>query len=92
MEKTNLGTVFLLDAGWNDIGSWNSLWDKSPKDKNGNSSIGRVITKNTKNCYLRSESRLIVANGIKDLIVMRQVMYHRFLIKTFRKFDQLLRK
>ena len=70
MERTNLGTVFLLDAGWNDIGSWNSLWDKSPKDKNGNSSIGRVITKNTKNCYLRSESRLIVTNGIKDLIVI----------------------
>ena len=70
MEKTNLGTVFLLDAGWSDIGSWNSLWDISPKDKNGTTSIGRIITKNTKNCYLRSESRLLVANGIKDLIVV----------------------
>ena len=37
MEKTSLGRVVLLDAGWSDIGSWNSIWENSEKDKDGNS-------------------------------------------------------
>ena len=31
MEKTNLGVVLPLNVGWNDIGSWKSLWDISKK-------------------------------------------------------------
>ncbi len=31
MEKTNLGIVLPLNVGWNDIGSWKSLWDISKK-------------------------------------------------------------
>ena len=36
MEKTNLGTVFLLEAGWSDVGSWKTIWKNSEKDENGN--------------------------------------------------------
>ena len=32
MEKTNLGTVLLLDAGWSDIGQLESSMDNSAKD------------------------------------------------------------
>ena len=31
MEKTCKGVVLPLDAGWSDIGSWNSLWDSEKK-------------------------------------------------------------
>ena len=41
MEKTNLGTVSNFDAGWDDIGSWKSVWENSKKDKNGNSLKGK---------------------------------------------------
>ena len=70
MEKTNLGMVYPLKAGWNDVGSWQSMWEVSEKDKLGNSIIGKVITDNVKNSYLRSENRLIVALGIEDTIVV----------------------
>ena len=36
MEKTSIGKVLPLDAGWNDIGSWKAVWDDSPKDLDGN--------------------------------------------------------
>ena len=36
MEKTHKGIVLPLDAAWCDIGSWESMWDSSEKDKNGN--------------------------------------------------------
>ena len=47
MEKTNLGTVFLLEAGWSDVGSWKTIWKNSEKDENGNSINGKTIIKNT---------------------------------------------
>ena len=73
MEKTNLGVVYPLKAGWNDIGSWQSMWEVSDKDKLGNSIIGKVFTDNVKNSYLRSENRLIVALGIEETIVVETI-------------------
>ena len=73
MEKTNLGVVYPLKAGWNDIGSWESMWEVSDKDKVGNSIIGKVITDNVKNSYLRSENRLVVALGIEEIIVVETI-------------------
>ena len=70
MEKTKKGTVLPLDANWNDIGSWQSVWEVSNKDKNGNFTKGKTIIKNTKNCYLSSEARLLVGIGLEDLIVV----------------------
>ncbi len=70
MEKTNLGTVLPLDAGWTDIGSWNSVWEISDKDDKGNVIKGNVVAKKTSNCYVRSEKRLITTIGLKDLIIV----------------------
>ena len=70
MEKTNKGTVIPLDVGWSDVGSWESVWESSLKNNEGNFIKGNVISKNNKNCYLRSESKLIVGMGLKDLILV----------------------
>lgn len=70
MEKTNLGTVLPLDVGWSDIGSWESVWKLSEKDSKGNHCTGKVITKDSKDCLIKSESRLLVGIGIKELIIV----------------------
>ena len=70
MEKTKLGTVLPLNAGWSDIGSWKSLWDISQKNKDGNYINGKIIAEKSRNCYLESEQRLIVGIGIENLIVV----------------------
>ena len=70
MEKTKIGTVIPLSAGWNDLGSWDAVWRISPKDSNGNFIQGNIITKDSKNCYLRSEKRLIATIGIEDLAII----------------------
>jgi len=70
MEKTKLGTVLPLNAGWSDIGSWKSLWDNSNKDVNGNYINGRIVAEKIKNCYLKSEKRLIVGLGLENLLVV----------------------
>ena len=70
MEKTKIGTVLPLDAGWSDIGSWDSVWQISKKDINGNVSQGNVVKEDSKNCYIRGEKRLIAAIGVNNLIII----------------------
>jgi len=70
MEKTNLATVIRMDCGWNDLGSWQSIWKDSQKDLNNNTSVGKVFLKNSKNSYLRSESRLLVGIGLDNLLAI----------------------
>ncbi len=70
MEKTSFGAVIPLDANWSDLGGWNSIWDHNKKDKNGNATSGKVILDDVENSYVRSESRLVVGIGLKDLIIV----------------------
>ena len=70
MEQTKLGVVLPLNVGWSDVGSWESIWEASKKDDNGNVLIGNVIIKDINNCYVRSENRLIVGLGIENLLVV----------------------
>ncbi len=70
MEKTQKGFVIPMDIKWSDIGNWKSLWESEEKDVKGTVTIGKVIHENTENCYIRSESRLVVSNGLKNLIIV----------------------
>lgn len=70
MEKTSIGAVVPARFDWSDIGSWPSIWENSDKDKAGNVCIGDVEAIDTRNCYLRSEKKFVVAVGVKDLIVV----------------------
>ena len=70
MEKTSNGIVLPLDVGWSDIGSWKAVWETSEKDHDNNFKKGKIIINDTKNCYLRSENRLVVGVGLDNLIVV----------------------
>ena len=70
MEKTELACVVPMDAGWSDIGSWSSLWEHGNKDSHGNSTHGDVMTTDTEDSFVHSESRLVAAVGVKDLVIV----------------------
>mgnify|MGYP001291179734 FL=1 len=70
MERTPLGSVLPLAAGWSDVGSWSALWETADQDENGNVLRGRVISEGSRNCYLRSEHRLVVGLGVENLVVV----------------------
>jgi hypothetical protein len=43
MEKTDIGAVVPLSAGWNDLGSWEALWQTGRKDDLQNVIHGDVL-------------------------------------------------
>lgn len=70
MEKTVDAAMVPMDAGWSDIGSWSALWDISKKDQNGNVSHGDILLHNTKNSFIRTDSKLVAAVGVDDLVII----------------------
>lgn len=71
MEHTRRGAIIVAEnLGWNDIGSWDALSEVTPADSNKNNVLGDVLIEDVKNCYLRSEHRMIAAVGLKDTIVV----------------------
>lgn len=70
MEKTDRAIVIPLDADWNDVGSWAALWDVTKKDQAGNAIKGDVLTLDTENSYIHSESKLVAAIGIRGMVVV----------------------
>lgn len=70
MEKTEQAVVIPLDAGWSDVGAWSSLWEVSQKDENGNRIHGDVLTYDSKNSLLHSESRLVAAIGVDNIVLV----------------------
>ena len=70
MEKTDSAVVLAVDIGWNDIGSWSSLWSVGEGDARGNVTQGDVFTEDCTDCLIRSEHRLVTAIGIRDAIIV----------------------
>jgi len=69
MEKTDKVAVVLSEFSWNDIGSYQALYDISEKDNNGNVIKGKVVSVNTRNCYINSTSDLIAVIGLENLVI-----------------------
>jgi len=59
-----------LDAGWNDLGSWDAVWQVSDSDSDGNVSSGDSILMDTKNTFVYSSSRLVSTVGVDNLVII----------------------
>lgn len=70
MEKSENVVNVELNAGWNDIGSWSSLYEISKKDKNGNVFKGDVINKASINTYVNASHHMIATIGVEDLVIV----------------------
>jgi mannose-1-phosphate guanylyltransferase len=70
MEKTDLGVVVPMDAGWNDVGSWSSVWDVAAKDGAGNAVLGDVLVHESEGNYVHASSRLVTLLGVEGLAVI----------------------
>jgi mannose-1-phosphate guanylyltransferase/mannose-6-phosphate isomerase len=70
MEKTSKGIVVPLNAGWNDMGSFDALWQTGEKDENQNVIKGNVLTHDVKETYINSEKCLIAAVGLEKFVIV----------------------
>ncbi len=70
MEKTKAAVMLPIDVGWNDVGSWSSLWGIAPQDEAGNAVHGDAMLEDTSGCYVHSAKSLVATVGIRDLVIV----------------------
>jgi len=70
MEYTDKAVVVPLDAGWNDVGSWPSLWECAKQDHDGNVLQGDVMIDDVQSSYIHSEHRLVSVLGLDHIVVV----------------------
>jgi mannose-1-phosphate guanylyltransferase/mannose-6-phosphate isomerase len=70
MEKSEQVAVVPVDMEWNDIGSWQALWDVSAKDGAGNVIQGDVVLEDVRNSLVRAENRLVAGVGLEGALVV----------------------
>ncbi len=70
MEKTDRGVMVSLDAGWNDLGSFDALWQTEQKDTRANVIKGDVLIHDVNGSYINAQSRLVAAVGMDAVVVV----------------------
>jgi mannose-1-phosphate guanylyltransferase / mannose-6-phosphate isomerase len=59
-----------LNAGWNDMGSWDAVWQVGNKDSEGNVTSGDILLSNSTNSLVHATSRLVSTVGLNNVIVI----------------------
>lgn len=70
MEHAKNIAMVEMESDWNDLGSWDAVYNTNKKDKNNNVKIGNVIEQNCKNSMLYSSGRLLTGVGLDNIIVV----------------------
>ena len=70
MEYAKNVTVLKGEFGWNDLGSWDEVYNICEKDKHKNVLIGRHLLKNSEGCFIDSPDKCVAVVGLNDLIVV----------------------
>ena len=70
MEQSRRVFVLKGDFDWNDVGSWEEIYEISPHDQEKNVLIGDHFTRDTRGCLIDSPDRFIATLGLEDLIII----------------------
>ena len=75
MEKTDMAWIYPVEFDWQDVGTWESLYNymTGERDRNGNtSSAGKVLVEDSKDVLIISpeKKKLVAIQGLEDYIVI----------------------
>ncbi len=74
MEKANNVHVLPVDFGWNDLGTWGSLYEKLDKDSQENAVVGgeTIFRDANRNVVKTQSKKRVVIQGLQDFIVVEK--------------------
>src|SRR6202051_4880942 len=71
MERApNVTGIPAGDFGWNDVGSWNAVYDLQKRDAQGNALLSDSIVEVASGTYVDAQGKLVALLGVKYLIVV----------------------
>jgi mannose-1-phosphate guanylyltransferase len=69
-RASNVVALAAGDIGWNDVGSWNAVYELHKRDAQGNASSTDTLLEASSGNYVHADGKLVALLGVKDLIVV----------------------
>ena len=70
LEKSKETVAVILDAGWSDVGSFDSLADHLDSDDSENKFRGNVLNQNSRNNICIAQHKVVALAGVENLVVV----------------------
>jgi mannose-1-phosphate guanylyltransferase/mannose-6-phosphate isomerase len=70
LEKAENVAVVPVEMGWNDVGTWEALYELFPRDERGNVVLGRVLDQGSRDSIFYAQNRLVATIGLEKTIVV----------------------
>ena len=70
LEKAKNVAGIPCDIGWNDVGSWNAVYDLLPRDGHGNALRGQGWLLDSKRNYVDAPGKMVATIGVQDLVIV----------------------
>ncbi|RME00009.1 MAG: mannose-1-phosphate guanylyltransferase [Calditrichaeota bacterium] len=70
MEYAKEVYVLAGNFGWNDLGSWNEVYEIQPKDEQKNVAKEHHVLLDTRGCLVDVNNKVVAAIGLKDMIIV----------------------
>jgi len=58
------------DIGWNDVGSWNAVYELEKRDAHANACLADALIESSTGNYVHAEKKLVALLGVTDLIII----------------------
>jgi mannose-1-phosphate guanylyltransferase len=58
------------EFGWNDVGSWNAVYELLPRDDRGNVVVHDSVVRDSENNFVDARGKMVALLGVKDLIIV----------------------
>jgi len=71
LEKAAGLRLIPIEFGWDDIGNWAALERALARDRDGNVMRGPAVTVEARDCVLYSDTGMIAAFGVADLVIVQ---------------------
>ena len=66
----NVACLACDDIGWNDVGSWQAVYDLLARDEHGNTGRSEVLAHDSRGNYVDAHGKLVALLGVSDLVVV----------------------
>ena len=70
MEKSSRVYLTKGNFKWSDVGSWEAVYELSPKDEFGNAKIGKVYNESSQNSFIYSPEKFVAVIGVDNIVVI----------------------
>ena len=71
LEKAkNVVGIASDEFGWNDVGSWNAVYELLPRDADGNALVSEALLRSSTGNYVDAQGKLVALLGVNNLIVV----------------------